>query len=421
MRVLLVGSGAREHALAYGLTRRAGTELHAAPGNPGISRHATCHPVPGDDVGGLMALAARLDPELVVVGPESPLVLGLADALRERGVPVFGPTKEAARIEGSKAFAKEVMLAAGVPTAAYRAFTDADLAEEYAASLGRAVVKADGLAAGKGVIVAEDAWSARVAVRSLMRDRAAGAAGARVVVEEMLEGEEVSAIALCDGERHLMLASAQDHKRLLDGDRGPNTGGMGAYSPAPALPSEAAEEIGERVIAPVMRELAARGAPFVGALFAGLMMTRQGPKVLEFNCRLGDPEAQPLLMRLETELPELLLAAAKGDLRGQPLRWRSESAVGIVLAARGYPERPQLGDPIDGLDQLPLGRDLQVFHAGTRLDDGKLVTAGGRVLTVCALGADLASARSKAYQAAERISFAGLQLRKDIGARGLGR
>ncbi len=420
MRVLLIGSGAREHALAHALVR-GGATVDAAPGNPGIARLARCHPVKGEDAAGMVALVHQTKPELAVVGPEGPLVAGVADALRAKGLPVFGPSAAAARIEGSKAFAKTVMEESGVATASWAEFDDADRAEAHAAELGRAVVKADGLAAGKGVIIANDADAARRAVRALMRGGAVGLAGRRVVIEELLEGEEVSAIAVCDGERYLMFPSAQDHKRLLDGDQGPNTGGMGAISPARALDAEALEEVGRTVIAPVLSRMAARGTPFVGALYAGLMLTARGPRVLEFNCRFGDPETQVQLLRFRGDLAALLGAAASGDLKGHTARFSDKSCVGVVLAAAGYPAQPLSGALIEGLEQLSTGDELQVFHAGTRLDGGgRLVVAGGRVLTVCALGEGASGARARAYEAARAIRFDGLQLRRDIGQRSMG-
>lgn len=417
MKVLLIGSGAREHALAHALAR-GGSAVHAAPGNPGMARIALCHSVRAEDVAGLRALAGRLAPDLAVVGPEAPLVAGVADALRASGLPVFGPSAAAAQIEGSKAFAKKVMEEAGVPTAGWAEFDDPDQAEAHAASLGRAVIKADGLAAGKGVVVAPDAAQAREAVRALMRGGAVGQAGRRVVIEELLEGEEVSAIAVCDGERYLMFPSAQDHKRLLDGDQGPNTGGMGAISPARALGAGGLEEVGRTIIAPVLARMASRGTPFVGALYAGLMLTAKGPRVLEFNCRFGDPETQVQLLRFRGDLAALLAAAAAGDLRGRSANFSDKACVGVVLAAAGYPSNPVAGAIIEGLEELPTGDELQVFHAGTRLDaSGRLTASGGRVLTVCALGDGLTQARERAYQAADAIRFEGRQMRRDIGMR----
>lgn len=418
MNVLIVGSGGREHALTWKLAQSPLlTSLHAVPGNPGIARHARCHAVPVEDLPGIVNLARRERIDLVVVGPEAPLVDGLADRLREAGIAVFGPGQAAARIEGSKAFSKEIMADAGVPTAAWRAFEDPAEAEAFATELGRAVVKADGLAAGKGVIVADDEEQSRAAVRTIM---GGGGAGRRVVIEERLEGEEVSVIALCDGERYLLLPPAQDHKRLLEGDRGPNTGGMGAYSPAPVLDDQALDAIGKTVIAPTLKALAARGTPFVGALFAGLMITPRGPRTLEFNCRFGDPETQPLMMRIRGDLLPVLVAAANGDLRGQTLDVSPDAAVGVVLAASGYPSAPQRGASIEGIERAG-SPQVEIFQAGTREQDGRLVTAGGRVLTVCARGADVAQARARAYEAIRHIRFEGMQFRSDIGHRALAR
>jgi phosphoribosylamine---glycine ligase len=395
--VLIVGGGGREHALAWklGQSPQLG-ELHAAPGNPGITAQGTCHGVRADDAEGLVALSRRLAVDLVVIGPEAPLVAGLADDLRAAGVAVFGPSADAARIEGSKSFAKDVLHAAGVPTAAA-------LDEPRAPC----VVKADGLAAGKGVFVCETEAELEEA---LPRARALGG---RIVVEELLEGREVSLFALCDGERALTLAPAQDFKRLLDGDLGPNTGGMGSYSPVPWVDEAAAEALAEAVHTPVLRELAARGAPFEGLLYAGLMLTEDGPRVLEFNCRFGDPETQAILPRLEGDLLEALAAVAAGSLAGVELAAGPETAVTVVLAAAGYPDAPETGIPIAGIAEAEATGAL-VFHAGTALSAGALVSAGGRVLDVTALGDSVANAREKAYRAAERIELAGVQYRHDI-------
>jgi phosphoribosylamine--glycine ligase len=408
-RVVVIGSGAREHALVRALRRGGGArEIVAIPGNPGIAREARC--VPAQPSLGEAALAES--PDLVVVGPEAPLAEGLADLMAQRGVPCFGPTQAAARIESSKAFAKEVMLAAGVPTAQAAVFEDPAAAREHARGLGRCVVKLDGLAAGKGVIVADDGTQAAAAVDELWKP------GSKLLVEERLEGKEVSIIALCDGEAVVPLPPARDHKRLLDGDQGPNTGGMGAVCP----PSDATEELVDStvrtILLPAAREMARRGTPFVGALYAGLILTSKGPRVLEFNCRLGDPEAQAILLRLRSDPLPLFFAAAEGRLAGQKPAWDSRTAVAVVLAAHGYPQAPRAMDEIHGLEALAAeeGDDLWVLHAGTRLRMGKPVTGGGRVLTVAALGAGAAQARAKAYGAAARISFAGMQSRSDIAA-----
>jgi phosphoribosylamine---glycine ligase len=397
VRVLLVGSGGREHALAWSLSRSPLlSELHAAPGNPGIAALASCHPVRAGDPATLVPLAAELHVDLVVVGPEAPLVAGLADELRHRGLAVFGPGAEAARIEGSKAFAKDVLEAAGVPTA-----------RTLAVARPPCVVKADGLAAGKGV------WVCHTQKELDDGLRAAQTLGQPFHVEELLEGEEVSIFALCDGSQALALPAAQDYKRIGDRDEGANTGGMGAYSPVPRLADADVAELGELAHAPVLKELARRGAPFSGVLFGGLMLTADGPRVLEFNCRFGDPETQSLLPRLEGDLLEALAACAAGDLGGVALPASAQAAVTIVLAGGDYPERGDTGTPIEGIDEAEATGAL-VFHAGTALHDGRLVTNGGRILNVTALGDSLAAARAAAYDAASHIDFAGVQFRRDI-------
>jgi phosphoribosylamine--glycine ligase len=419
MRILVVGSGGREHALAWKISRSPLVEeLHCAPGNPGISEVASLAAVAADDVEGIARLARERRIGLVVVGPEAPLVAGLADRLARDGVPVFGPSAAAAEIEGSKAFAKDVMRAAGIPTAAYEVFAEPGPAAAWArARGGRVVVKADGLAAGKGVVVCGDLAEVEAALKAILVDRVHGAAGARVLLEERLEGPEASCIAFTDGERVLSLPAAQDHKRIFDGDRGPNTGGMGAFSPTPSVTPEVAAEVERTVLLPAVREMARRGRSFRGVLYAGLMLTARGPRVLEFNARLGDPETQPLLMRLRGDLVPVLLAAARGDLAGLSLDVDPRAAVGVVLAAAGYPGKPAAGDAIEGAEG-PFSEGVQVFHAGTaRAADGRVVTAGGRVLTVCALGDGLDDAARRAYQAVARIRFRGVQYRTDIGRR----
>jgi phosphoribosylamine---glycine ligase len=397
VRVLLVGSGGREHALAWALTRSPRlSELHAAPGNPGIAELASCHPVRADDPATLVPLAAELRVDLVVVGPEAPLVAGLADELRHRGLAVFGPGAEAARIEGSKAFAKDVFEAAGVPTA-----------RTLAVARPPCVVKADGLAAGKGV------WVCHTQEELDAGLRAAQTLGQPFHVEELLEGEEVSIFALCDGSQALALPAAQDYKRIGDGDEGANTGGMGAYSPVPQLTDAEVAELVELAHAPVLKELARRGTPFSGVLFGGLMLTADGPRVLEFNCRFGDPETQSLLPRLEGDLLEALAACAAGDLGGMSLPASAQAAVTIVLAGGDYPEHGDTGTPIEGIEEAEATGAL-VFHAGTALHEGRLVTNGGRILNVTALGDSLADARAAAYDAASHIDFAGVQFRRDI-------
>jgi phosphoribosylamine--glycine ligase len=400
VNVLIVGSGGREHALAWKIAQSDGLgDLHAAPGNPGIAALGTCHPLRPDDSEALLGLCRQHGIDLVVVGPEAPLVAGVGDALRHAGVAVFGPSAAAAQIEGSKSFAKDVMEAAGVATAA-------ELAQPQAPC----VIKADGLAAGKGVFVCRTQDEVDAALPK------AAALGDRVVVEELLEGEEVSLFALCAGEEALALASAQDFKRLRDGDEGPNTGGMGSYSPVPAVGADLAEELVDAVHRPVLAELARRGAPFQGLLYAGLMLTSDGPRVLEFNCRFGDPETQAILPRLEGDLLAALAAAAAGSLARVDLAAGPESAVTVVLAAPGYPDAPESGTPLTGLDRAEADGAL-VFQAGTALRDGELVSAGGRVLNVTALGESVAEARERAYRAVDRIEFPGVQYRHDIALR----
>ena len=397
MKVLLVGSGGREHALAWALVRSERlTELHAAPGNPGIAALARCHPARADDPASLGPLATELRADLVIVGPEAPLVAGLADELRHRGIAVFGPGAEAAQIEGSKAFAKDVMEAAGVPTA-----------RTLPVARPPCVVKADGLAAGKGV------WVCRTQAELDAGLRAAQALGQPFHVEELLEGEEVSIFALCDGVTALALPAAQDYKRAGDNDEGANTGGMGSYSPVPRLSESEVSELVELTCTPILRELARRRIPFVGVLFAGVMLTADGPRVLEYNCRFGDPETQSLLPRLEGDLLAALQACSTGSLAGVALPASEQAAVTVVLAARDYPERGDIGTPIEGIAAAEATGAL-VFHAGTAVRDGRLVTNGGRILSVTALGDSLAAARASAYDAASHIDFAGVRFRRDI-------
>jgi phosphoribosylamine--glycine ligase len=396
--VLLVGSGAREHTLAWRLaTSPSLTELHAAPGNPGIAELGSCHPVRAEDGDGLLGLAGTIGAELVVIGPEAPLVAGVGDELRHAGIAVFGPGADAARIEGSKSFAKDVMAAAGVPAAASLPVASAPC-----------VVKADGLAAGKGVFVCRTAEDVDAGVRK------AAALGGTIVIEELLEGPEVSLFALCDGRRAIPLGSAQDYKRAGDGDTGPNTGGMGAFSPA--LEREESLELVARIHQPVVDELARRGTPFVGCLFAGLMLTADGPRVLEFNARFGDPETQVLLPRLEGDLLEALAAAAGGESDGVVLSERADAAVTVVLSGPDYPDRSDYtGAPITGIAGAESAGAL-VFHGGTAMRGDELVTNGGRILSVTGVGATVSDAREHAYRSVSEVSFEGARFRTDIAA-----
>jgi phosphoribosylamine--glycine ligase len=396
VKVLIVGSGGREHALAWKLGQSpALDELHAAPGNPGIAALGTCHPVRAEDAEGLLSLCRELAIDLVVVGPEAPLVAGLVDTLRSGGVAAFGPTRAAARIEGSKAFAKDVLEAAGVPTA-----------KRLSVARPPCVVKADGLAAGKGVFVCRTQGELDAGLRAV------AALGGDVLIEELLEGEEVSLFTITDGKWTVALAPAQDFKRIGDHDTGPNTGGMGSYSPVPGLGGPEVEELLETVHRPVLAELARRDAPFSGLLYAGLMLTEEGPHVLEFNCRFGDPETESILPRVENDLLGLLWGAATGRLEGEVVVGDG-AVVTVVLAAGGYPERSDSGTPIIGVEDAEAAGAL-VFHAGTAHQGGRLVTNGGRVLAVTATGDDVVSARANAYEAVGRISFAGMRFRSDI-------
>ncbi len=417
MRVLVVGAGGREHALVSVISASPlCLEVHAAPGNPGIALVGKCHPVKVDDIAGQVALARSLAVDLVVVGPEVPLVLGLADELRAAGIRVFGPSAAAAHVEGSKAFTKELLEAAGVDTATAFTVTTLDAARDAIAKLGgRCVVKADGLAAGKGVVICDDAAEAEQAAQELLGG-ALGEAGATLVIEERMEGPELSVLALCHGEAAVPLPSARDYKRIGEGGTGPNTGGMGAISPAPGVSDEEAQQIVETVHKPILRELVRRGIPFSGCLYAGLMLTATGPRVLEFNVRFGDPETEAVLPRLGEDLLPFLMACADGTLQDGRLRTIPGAAVAVVLASRGYPVSSESGTPINGVSEAGSQRDVAVFHAGTAIEDGRLVTAGGRVLAVTARGADGAAAQAAAYAAAAKIAFDGMQLRRDIGS-----
>jgi phosphoribosylamine--glycine ligase len=417
MKILVVGTGGREHALVWKLAQSAHQpRLYVAPGNPGMRPLATLVPDAADGIEGVLRFALEQQIDLTVVGPEAPLMLGIADRFRAAGLRIFGPTRAAAQLEGSKAFAKELMGRAGIPTARHATFTDVSAARAYAQQQGAPIViKADGLAAGKGVTVAQTLPEALRALDTVMEQRVYGAAGDAVVIEEYLEGDELSVMALVAGESYQLLAPSQDHKQLLDGDQGPNTGGMGAVAPVPWVESALLEMIRSRVFTPLLAELTRSGLDFRGVLYAGLMITSEGPKVLEFNVRFGDPETQAVLPLLESDLVDLCLAVADGTLDQTTLAHKSGAAVGVVLASPGYPEKPTLGQPITGLEHVP--QDALVFHAGTRQQDGQFVTAGGRVLTVVGQGADLAQARERAYAAVDQIHFSGKQYRRDIGLR----
>jgi phosphoribosylamine--glycine ligase len=421
MNVLLIGSGGREHALAWKIaTSPMLTKLFAAPGNPGIAGEAECVGVDPADHAAILAFCRENAVDLVVIGPEAPLVAGLADELRAGGFRVFGPSAAAARLEGSKGFTKDLCARYGIPTAAYGRFGSAADAKAYVGKVGAPiVVKADGLAAGKGVTVAETVEEACWAIDACF-DGAFGGAGAEVVVEEFLEGEEASFFCLCDGTTALPFGTAQDHKRAGEGDTGPNTGGMGAYSPAPAMTPEMIERTMREIVEPTMRGMAGMGAPFSGVLYAGLMLTADGPKLIEYNVRFGDPECQVLMPRLKDDVLVLMRAAADGQLGHMSARWRDETALTVVMAANGYPANPEKGAPVSGIEDAE-AEGAMVFHAGTATQHGQLVASGGRVLDVTALGATVGEARRKAYAAVDRIGFPGGFCRRDIGWRAVER
>jgi phosphoribosylamine--glycine ligase len=426
LNVLVIGSGGREHALAWKIAQSPRTgQVFVAPGNGGTARAGDLTNVPLADHDALAAFAQRENVGLTVVGPEAPLAAGIVDRFRSAGLRIFGPTRAAAQLESSKDYAKAFMQRHGIPTAAYRTFTSARDAHAYVDARGAPiVVKADGLAAGKGVVVAATLAEAHAAVDHMLVDNAMGDAGSRVVIEECLAGEEASFIVMVDGVHVLPLASSQDHKRLRDGDNGPNTGGMGAYSPAPVVTPGVHARIMREVITPAVQGMAADGVPYSGFLYAGVMLDAQGaPKVLEFNCRLGDPETQPILVRLRSDLIELLEHGVNGTLDRVEAEWDRRAALGVVLAAGGYPEAPQTGAVIDGLDNVNEAThpDVQVFHAGTALADGKVIVNGGRVLCVTALGDSVRQAQRAAYAAVAGIRFDGMQYRGDIGFRALSR
>ena len=424
MKVIIVGGGGREHALAWKLSQSPDVEeVVCAPGNAGTARVGRNAPVGAEDIAGLLSLAKGEKPGLVVVGPEAPLAMGLVDELEALGIPAFGPSADAARIEASKAFSKALMDEAGIPTAAYGVFENPGAARRFVSQRGGAwAVKADGLAAGKGVLLSPDTESAHAAIAQIMERRAFGEAGEKCVVEEFLEGEEASFLAFSDGETALPMASAQDHKAIGEGDTGPNTGGMGAYSPAPVLSGALEERALETVIKPAIRAMARRGTPYRGVLYAGLMVQGDDLKVLEFNCRFGDPECQPLLTRMEGDLLPVLMACVDGRLHETSIRYSNDAAVCVVMAAGGYPDAYRKGDAIHGIEDADALPGVHVFHAGTALNDaGDVLTAGGRVLGVTARGLDIRAAIARAYEASDLIFWEDAYFRKDIGAKALRR
>ncbi|WP_323002900.1 phosphoribosylamine--glycine ligase [Denitromonas sp.] len=422
MKVLVIGSGGREHALAWKIAQSPRiTKVFVAPGNPGTANEPMVDNVAISSIDDLVAFARDEDIGLTVVGPEAPLAAGVVDAFRAAGLPIFGPTRQAAQLEASKDFCKQFLIRHKIPTAKYQTFTDADAAHAYVAAEGAPIViKADGLAAGKGVVVAMTLDEAHAAIDMMLRDAGMGQAGARVVIEEFMQGEEASFIVMADGKHALALATSQDHKRLKDNDEGPNTGGMGAYSPAPVVTPQIHAKVMREIIHPTLAGMTAEGTPYTGFLYAGLMIDAEGnPRVVEFNCRMGDPETQPILMRLKSDLVELFEAAVKGKLDTAEAEWDRRIALGVVLAAEGYPANPRKGDVITGLPEE--SEDAHVFHAGTVLDGDKLLTSGGRVLCVTALSDNVRTAQSRAYDIADRIDFAGKQYRRDIGHRAIKR
>lgn len=423
MNILLVGSGGREHALAWKIRQSPlVTKLYIAPGNGGTALEGENVPIQADDIPALVAFAVDHSIGLVVTGPELPLVLGLKNALTKKGIPCFGPGAYAAQLEGSKGFAKSVMREAEVPTADFAIFDDYKMARAYLAKQPMPVViKADGLAAGKGVVIAANLDEGLQALKEMMQDKIFGSAGTRVVIEEALQGEEASFLAFCDGHTVVPLPSAQDHKRIGDGDTGPNTGGMGAYSPAPILTRKDYQATSDLVIKPIIQHLDSIDHPFKGVLYAGLMYTDNGPYVLEYNVRFGDPECQPLLARLDTDIVEIMLACEEGRLHEINIAIKPEHCMCVVLAAEGYPGNYAKGMEITGIDEAETMEGVKVFQGGTRVENGKTVTAGGRVLGVTALGKDLATAKARAYEAVDKIHFQGKYYRKDIGDKGLAR
>ena len=421
MKILVVGGGGREHALVWKIAQSPLVKkIYCAPGNPGIARHAECVPLRPDDLLGIMQFVREKSIDLTVVGPEDPLTMGITDELTGKGFKVFGPTRGGAELEGSKVFCKELMHKHAIPTADFRVFEDAHDAHDYLDNVGApVVVKADGLAKGKGVIVCKSVEEAHDAVRRIMEEKIFGQAGDRVVIEECLRGEEASILAVTDGRTIMAMEPAQDHKPVFDGDRGPNTGGMGAYSPVPKITPALRAEVETKVFVPTVHALRMDRRKFRGVLYAGLMITSAGLQVLEFNVRWGDPEAQPLVMRMKSDIVPLLMAAAEGTLDQAQLQGDPRAAVCVVMASGGYPGAYEKGKPIEGLDKAAALDDVMVFHAGTAESGGRIVNSGGRVLGVTALGSGIAEARNRAYEAVELIRWQGAQYRKDIGDKAL--
>jgi phosphoribosylamine--glycine ligase len=422
MKVLIIGSGGREHALAWKIAQSPLlTKLYAAPGNAGIAQLAECHPIKADDIPALLDLAKREKIDLTVVGPEAPLVAGIVDIFQNEGLKIFGPSQAASRLEGSKAFAKDQMHKFGIPTADYEVFGNINEAKHFCVETEMPVViKADGLAAGKGVMICETSQEAVSALTRIMAEGVFGDSGKKVVVEKRIEGEEVSILAFSDGEKVIPLATSQDHKRAYDYDRGPNTGGMGAYSPCPFVTDEKFNEIIDLAIRPMIRGMASEGTPYRGLLYAGLMLTKNGPMVLEYNCRFGDPEAQAVLPRLKSDLLPVLAEIASGSLSTETLEWYDKACITIVLASGGYPGFYHTGFPISGIESVSRHEDVYVFHAGTTFNDKQqAVSAGGRVLTVTALGENLRAAYDRAYAQTGKIQFEGVFYRRDIGRRAM--
>jgi phosphoribosylamine--glycine ligase len=421
MKILVVGGGGREHALVWKIAQSPKvSNIFCAPGNAGISEQATLVPIKANDLNGLLNFASREKIDLTIVGPEEPLTKGIVDLFESKGLTIFGASQKAAELEGSKAFAKEMMKKYRVPTSSYEIFEDPKKAKDYIRRQGAPiVVKADGLAAGKGVILCKTVEEALKSVDQIMVEKIFGEAGNRVVVEEYLVGEEASYIAFTDGKAILAMASSQDHKQVFDGDQGPNTGGMGAYSPAPVVTDEVHEKIIEKILRPIIQGMGEEGRPYKGVLYAGLMIHEGHPKVLEFNARFGDPETQPVLMRMKGDIIPILGACIEGNLSRYKIEWDSRAAVCVVMASKGYPGDYEKGEPISGLKEVSQMEDIFVFHAGTALKDGQMSTNGGRVLGVTGLGKDIPRAIERTYQAVQKISWQGVHYRKDIGQKAL--